>query len=268
MSEIFLGVKDPNIFSYSRFYHFWKKRALITKLFAEEARRNKESIGVLDVGCGNGVDLFCINSIYNDFQKSIFVGLDLSEENIRSCNNAKDEKNIPNINFLVGDIESMSFKEGTFDVVICSEVLEHLPNQTHVVMEIRRILKDGGALIISTPNKSNSFLKIARFFRFLGLWKHKSEGKMKQGIPPFGEGFGHISTRSLSELVDIFSKAKFKIESIKRGAPIAGGIYYDSFNFLFATLVIIDILFDCLPFTNNFTETVIMKLRKPCTTTI
>ena len=262
MSEIFLGVTDPNIFSYSRFYYFWKKRTFITKLFGEVARRNKESIKVLDVGCGNGVDLFCINSIYNDFKKSIFVGLDLSEENIKSCNNAKDEKNLPNINFLVGNIESMSFKEGTFDVVICSEVLEHLPNQTHVIMEIRRILKDRGALIISTPNKSNSFLKIAKLFRSLGLWKNKSTNQIDNISPPFGKGFGHISTKSLSELIDIFRKAKFKIESIKRGAPIAGGVYYDSLSFLFAMLIILDVVLDYLPFTHNFTEEVIMKLRK------
>jgi len=262
MSEIFLGVKDPNIFSYSRFYHFWKKRTLIDKLFSEETRRNKESIEVLDVGCGNGVDLFCINSIYNDFQKSIFVGLDLSEENIKSCNNAKDAKNLSNINFLVGNIESMSFKEETFDVVICSEVLEHLPNQGQALAGIRKILKDNGALIITAPNKSNYFLKIAKFFRFLGLWRHKGENKVDNGLPPFGEGFGHISVKSLSEWIDIFRQEKFKIESIKRGAPIAGGVYYDSLSFLFAMLIILDVVLDFFPFTHNFTETVIMKLRK------
>jgi ubiquinone/menaquinone biosynthesis C-methylase UbiE len=268
MNEIFLGVKDPNIFSYSRFYHFWKKRILISKLFAGELRRNKESIKVLDIGCGWGTDLFYLNSLYKNFRNSIFVGLDLSEDNIKFCNDAKNTKEITNINFLIGDIENTSFKDGTFDVVICSEVLEHLPNPTHVIMEIRKILKDGGALIITTPNKSNYFLKIASLFKFLGLWKHKREGKIEQVIPPFGKGFGHISTKNLYEWNGIFHEAKFKIESVKRGVPISGGIYYDSFNFLFATLVIIDILFDCLPFTNNFTETVIMKLRKPCTTTI
>ena len=44
--------------------------------------------------------------------------------------------------------------------------------------------------------------------------------------------------------------------------PIAGGVYYDSFNFLFAMLIISDVVLDFLPFTHNFTETVIMKLRK------
>ena len=262
MKEFFLGVKDPNVFSYSRFYHYWKKRILISRLFADEAKRNKECIKVLDIGCGNGVDLFYLNSIYNNFQKSIFVGVDLSEDNIKYCNDAKNTEKVSNIHFSVGDIASLSFKDRTFDTIICSEVLEHLASQIQSISEIRRILKDGGILIITTPNRTNHFLKITKLFRFLGLWKHKSNNQIDHLLPPFGKGFGHIAIRSLSEWINTFRNTQFKIVSIKRGTPIFGGIYYDSFNLLFAMLIIIDVILDYFPCAHNFSETIIMKLRK------
>lgn len=51
---------------------------------------------------------------------------------------------------IVGDIHKMPFKDNEFDVILCTEVFEHLKNPFEASKEIKRILKDGGKLILTT----------------------------------------------------------------------------------------------------------------------
>ncbi len=53
---------------------------------------------------------------------------------------------------LRGDIISLPFKDKTFHKVICSEVLEHVPDDTKAIREMVRVLKDDGILAISVPS--------------------------------------------------------------------------------------------------------------------
>ena len=53
----------------------------------------------------------------------------------------------------VGNALLLPFVDGTFDVVVCSEVLEHIPDYKQAVKEITRILKPGGKLAVSVPRK-------------------------------------------------------------------------------------------------------------------
>lgn len=52
---------------------------------------------------------------------------------------------------IVCDIINMPIKDGTFDVVLCSEVLEHLPDPVKAIREMSRILRGGGILILTAP---------------------------------------------------------------------------------------------------------------------
>lgn len=49
------------------------------------------------------------------------------------------------------DITALPFPDGTFDLVICSEVLEHVPDHRAALAELVRVLKPGGDLVISVP---------------------------------------------------------------------------------------------------------------------
>jgi methionine biosynthesis protein MetW len=98
------------------------------------------SLKILDVGCGNG------------WQASFFLkgnevfGLDISESNVsQACSRGIIARK--------HDIETpFPFQVGSFDLVVCSEVLEHLFNPENILKEIVRVLKPGGAVIISVPN--------------------------------------------------------------------------------------------------------------------
>jgi SAM-dependent methyltransferase len=52
---------------------------------------------------------------------------------------------------IVCDIEQLTVKSKTFDVVLCTEVLEHIPHPERVIAEFRRVLKFGGVLIMTAP---------------------------------------------------------------------------------------------------------------------
>src|SRR5438309_1650033 len=53
-----------------------------------------------------------------------------------------------------GDIEAMPFEDGSFATVICTEVLEHVPDPLMALAEIQRVLRPGGTLIGSVPARS------------------------------------------------------------------------------------------------------------------
>ncbi len=107
---------------------------------------------VLDVGCGEG--RHTMHAVI--LAKVIAVGLDL---NAGDLNRAADkystlEKEYAikgDLCFQQGDALALPFADNTFDKVICSEVLEHVPNYHGVLAEIHRVLKPRGRLAISVP---------------------------------------------------------------------------------------------------------------------
>lgn len=52
----------------------------------------------------------------------------------------------------VGSVTALPFENGTFDLVLLSEVLEHIPDDTAALREIVRVLRPGGHLVISVPH--------------------------------------------------------------------------------------------------------------------
>lgn len=134
-----------------RFYErFWVERS--EKLRHASAVRSKVALElvppmsggkVLDVGCGEGTMLCEVARKANG--ASLF-GFDISELAARKA----AEKGLP---AMVADAEAgLPFKDNSFDLVICSEVLEHLFDPERALEEIRRVLKPTGRLIVSVPN--------------------------------------------------------------------------------------------------------------------
>jgi ubiquinone/menaquinone biosynthesis C-methylase UbiE len=67
---------------------------------------------------------------------------------------------------VVGSILEMPFPDAHFDIVVSSEVIEHTPNPEQAIKEIYRVLKPGGVMVLSTPNRFWIFsLRIAEIFK-------------------------------------------------------------------------------------------------------
>ena len=136
-----LETKEIKIPEYSR-------EADIKRLHFIEKESNKHldrSDGeVLDIGCGNGI--ISINMGARGFK---VTGVDVSEKAIEV---AKSQNPFDTVSFEVLSAEELKNFDRLFDVIICSEVLEHLEDPRSLIMEIRKNLHDKGILIITVPN--------------------------------------------------------------------------------------------------------------------
>jgi SAM-dependent methyltransferase len=105
---------------------------------------------VLDIGCGPGemvvelLDRGCTVS-----------GMDISEGMIALARqNTAGHPAAARADLRVGDIEALPYPPATFDAVICDGVIEYLAEDARALGELNRVLKPGGALIISVRNKA------------------------------------------------------------------------------------------------------------------
>jgi 2-polyprenyl-3-methyl-5-hydroxy-6-metoxy-1,4-benzoquinol methylase len=96
---------------------------------------------MLDIGCGNGAFMY---SAEKYGWKA--YGVELSENN---ASYARDKKGL---DVRTGTLFDARFPEGHFDVVTLWEVVEHLDSPLRQLREVNRILRTGGAVLLSTPN--------------------------------------------------------------------------------------------------------------------
>lgn len=110
---------------------------------------------VLDVGCGRG---FYETLLSIEYSKLHLCGID--SNNIYLKQAQKRNQRLPRGNkaqFLNEDATRMKFKNGSFDRVICTEVLEHIRQDEAVIKEIRRVLRKGGVALFTVPVASYPF---------------------------------------------------------------------------------------------------------------
>ncbi len=100
---------------------------------------------VLDAACGTGYGTVILAE-----KARKVVGVDNSKDAITYC--IENYRN-PNVHFMQMDCSQLGFSEGSFDTVVSFETLEHIPDMNMFLREIRGVLKPGGTLIISTPNR-------------------------------------------------------------------------------------------------------------------
>ena len=96
---------------------------------------------VLVIGCGSKDEMSIINNNCDG------VGIDISQTAIM-----KSKEKYPRFDYYVMDGIHLEFKNSSFNVVVCSEVIEHVRDSEKLLIEIARVLKDNGILIITTPN--------------------------------------------------------------------------------------------------------------------
>lgn len=107
-----------------------------------------EKGSLLDVGCGSGYLL-----ARGRRRVRRVVGLDLSLEALSAARARLERQGPPRggADLLLGDAARLPFVGGAFDAVICTETLEHVPDDASVLAELARVLKPGGRLVLSVP---------------------------------------------------------------------------------------------------------------------
>ncbi|EKD65338.1 MAG: methyltransferase type 11 [uncultured bacterium] len=149
---------------------------------------------VLDAGCGEG---FTLNKLMsNNIGKSI-EGVEYTKEAI-----TLGKKLFPKAKIKSGSIYELPYKNNSFDLVICTEVLEHMEYPQKALLEALRVSKKH--IILSVPNEP--------FFRIANLLTGKY-------VNEFGNSPGHINHWTFFSFQDFIKKRGIKITKIKLPFP-------------------------------------------------
>lgn len=97
---------------------------------------------LLEIGCSSGY----LTRHFLGRAESMF-GLDINPVALASA-----RRRHPQVRVVGGDVERLPFADGSFDAIVMLEVIEHTRSDAAAIAEIRRVLKVGGTLILSTPH--------------------------------------------------------------------------------------------------------------------
>lgn len=118
----------------------------------------KADCKILDVGTSTGTNI----RMLEDLKFDDVVGLDLSESAIEYCA-SKGFNNVQQ-----GDVLDIPFEDESFDLVLATDIIEHVDDDEKAMSELKRILRPGGILLITVP-------------AFMLLWgKNDEEGHHKR----------------------------------------------------------------------------------------
>jgi len=157
--------------------HWWfvSRRDIIGRLI----KKYDKNVKILEIGCSSGQ---LINRLNMAGYRKI-IGIDISSEAINSCNN----NDVRSVIQMQGS--ELGFKESEFDLIIASDILEHINNDFHTVREWKRVLKKSGDIITFVP-------------AFSFLWSfHDIENK-------------HFRRYNRRELLSLFKKNRLQIVRI------------------------------------------------------
>lgn len=144
---------------------------------------------VLDLGCGAG-------NLVGDLQRAAasVVGVDVADAALRRA-----RARHPEITFLRAEIDGeLPLEDNAFDVVWSSEVIEHVADTARWMSEVRRVLRPGGRLLLTTP--SHGRLKLA-------------VGGLERYSEPLGDHLHLYTARSLRGLLADFDFGQVEVRA-------------------------------------------------------
>jgi SAM-dependent methyltransferase len=160
--------------------------------------RIKDGERVLDVGCGEGRHSWeaCKR---ND---CLVCALDIEEVDLKKAHytlHLLEQQGETRGRWLLlkGDVTSLPFEDDSFDKIICSEVLEHVPDDVQAIKELVRVLKADGKLAISVPSYLPETI----------CWKLSKDYHEKPG--------GHIRIYRASEIISKLQHSHLDIFAIR-----------------------------------------------------
>jgi len=157
----------------------------VLAILGETLRKNRS---LLDAGCGAGEYLSLCRK-----RTSFETGVDISSSYLKRVRNLCGDQL-----FLVrGSLESLPFKDSCFDVILCSEVLEHVTNLTMAINELFRVAKSN--IIITMPNYG-----LARMF---------GERVPRIDMKRDDKAVGHIHIFPLKKLCENLNNENWRTES-------------------------------------------------------
>ncbi len=155
---------------------------------------------VLDVGCSSGYLARPLAARGNTI-----VGIELDPEAARAAEQFCER-------VLVGDVETMELplEPGSFDVVLCGDLIEHLRDPVAALARLRLFLRPGGRVVLSTPNIANWAIRLSLLG---GRWRYTDRGILDRTHT-------HLFTRAT--LDEALHRAGYEHVEIDFSVPVPG----------------------------------------------
>jgi 2-polyprenyl-3-methyl-5-hydroxy-6-metoxy-1,4-benzoquinol methylase len=111
---------------------------------------------------------------------------------------------------IVGDVEEMDFEfeSESFDVVLCGDLIEHLREPEQFLTRVRSTVREGGRLVLSTPNVANWSIRMSLL---VGRWRYTERGILDRTHT-------HLFTRRT--LVETLDRAGYRIVELDHTMPV------------------------------------------------
>jgi 2-polyprenyl-3-methyl-5-hydroxy-6-metoxy-1,4-benzoquinol methylase len=166
----------------------------------------KYDSNALEVGPGSGIYLPVLAALFDNV-----TAIDIEEAYL--INARKLMPAHPNLSLKVDDILNSVLPDGYFDFILCTEVVEHISGSEVAIAEMRRLLRPGGILLLSTPQRYSP-LEITAKVAFL-------PGVIQLVRMIYQEPIietGHINLMTERQVVDQLEASGFKmVEQYKSG---------------------------------------------------
>lgn len=136
-----------NPFKFNAFVkaRYLKHIKILENLLKKNVFNPKKTLNILDVGCGDGVLLFLLKKHLKNYHFNLY-GIDLSEEAILTA-----KIKLHDARFFVSGVYETKFENDFFDILISSDVIEHVNHPEKMLSEINRITKNNAPIVIGTP---------------------------------------------------------------------------------------------------------------------
>jgi 2-polyprenyl-3-methyl-5-hydroxy-6-metoxy-1,4-benzoquinol methylase len=154
---------------------------------------NLENKNILDIGCYDGTFLSLIKNRNNNL-----FGVEASDWGAEKSR----QEGIEVSQYFFDDRTKLPLEDSFFDLVVAGEIIEHIYDTDFFLEEIRRVLKPGGHLMISTPNIASLGRRIFLLF---------GANPIIELSPNEPESSGHIRYFTFKTLKKILEKHGFKI---------------------------------------------------------
>lgn len=211
-------------------YGHKKKLEFILGAIKDYSRSNSmplSELKVLDFGCGNGTAV----SYHIAALGVQLTGVDVHFESIKFANT---NNRFPNAKFIEGNEDTVLELKGYFDIIIYSDIIEHLLEPELVIKKLRSVHKDSGILISAIPNGYGPFELEKRIYTLpiVGyLWRKFFEMAYKirvkvirESWEPFPDSLpcnvdcGHVQFFTLRSFNRLMKNSDYKVLKIRNGS--------------------------------------------------
>jgi SAM-dependent methyltransferase len=162
---------------------------------------------VLDAGCGEGFYSMMFSRLYSCH----ICAIDNDERILEKAKIWMNENG--NVDFKLGNLCKLEYSNNYFDKIVCSEVLEHIPEEAGAVRELYRVLKSGGVIAVTVPNKNYPFLwdPLNKIREFLGLGHFNPKSEIWGGV----WAYDHKRLYAVGDINNLLTDAGFQVETLE-----------------------------------------------------